>query len=305
MALRMTFGGSPCPSMWGIISETLADTCKTLLHCIGWDQQSFYDEFSDSIPPPIYLPEDLPFKSAKDLSVNIPPNDIGKVDVYIDDNIVIIPDIGDNHLWAIHAIPLAIHTISRSVDTSDYLPRVDIISDKKLKAEGTFEEIKTALGWVINTRSLLISLPTDKHLKWSEEIQKMINSKRASHSQLESTIGRLNHVAGIIPMFRHFLGRLRHALHRSSKHKWTNLRFCEITDLHLSLKFLHCSVQGISINNIVLRKPSIFYRSDASEFGMGGYNLISGLAWRFEIPSNLCLRASLNSLEFLACVITI
>jgi len=94
-------------------------------------------------------------------------------------------------------------------------------------------------------------------------------------------------VAGIFSMFRHFLGRLRHALHRSSKHKWTNLRFCEITDLHLSLKFLHRSVQGISMNNIVLRKPSIFYQSDASEFGMGGYNLISGLAWRFEIPSNL------------------
>ncbi len=105
--------------MWGIISETLADTCKTLLHCIGWDQQSFYDEFSDSIPPPIYLPEDLPFKSAKDLSVNIPPNDIGKVDVYIDDNIVIIPDIGDNHIRAIRAISLAIHSISRPVDTSD------------------------------------------------------------------------------------------------------------------------------------------------------------------------------------------
>jgi hypothetical protein len=38
---------------------------------------------------------------------------------------------------------------------------------------------------------------------------------------------------------------------------------------------------------------------------MGGYNIISGLAWRFEIPIHLQLCATLNSLEFIACVITI
>jgi hypothetical protein len=45
----------------------------------------------------------------------------------------------------------------------DNLPRIDIISAKKLQAEGTFKEVKVILGWVINTRSLLISLPLDKH----------------------------------------------------------------------------------------------------------------------------------------------
>jgi hypothetical protein len=65
------------------------------------------------------------------------------------------------------------------------------------------------------------------------------------------------------------------------------------------------SITGVSINNIVFRKPTTFYCSDASEFGLGGYNIISGRAWRFEIPSHLRLRTSLNSLEFLACVITI
>jgi hypothetical protein len=62
---------------------------------------------------------------------------------------------------------------------------------------------------------------------------------------------------------------------------------------------------GIPINNIIFRSLNIFYRSDALEFGIGGYNLVSGLAWRFELPIELRLRTSLNSLEFLACVITI
>lgn len=226
MALRMTFGGLPCPSMWGIISEKITDTCNTLLHCKSWDHLSLFDSLSDSIPQPIVLPSEIPFKAAKELSVIIPPNDLGKVDVYINDNISIIPNIGDNSLRAIRAIPLAIHSIARPVNQSDDLPRVDIILTKKLRAEGTFEEIKTILGWVVNTRKLLISLPTDKHKKWTADIEKNIESKRISHKQLESLIGRLNHVAGILPMFRHFLGRLHHTLIRSSKHKWTNLKLC-------------------------------------------------------------------------------
>lgn len=32
MALRMTFGGSPCPSLWGYISDTSADLCNALIH---------------------------------------------------------------------------------------------------------------------------------------------------------------------------------------------------------------------------------------------------------------------------------
>jgi len=106
-------------------------------------------------------------------------------------------------------------------------------------------------------------------------------------------------------MLRHFLGRLRHALFRASKHKWTNLCLCEISDLHNCLQMLDHASTGVPINNITFRSPNIFYRSDASEFGIGGYNLVSGSAWRYELPVELRLRNSLNSLEFLACVITI
>jgi len=38
---------------------------------------------------------------------------------------------------------------------------------------------------------------------------------------------------------------------------------------------------------------------------MGGYNLTSGVAWRFKLPADCQLRASINSLEFIACIINI
>jgi hypothetical protein len=45
--------------------------------------------------------------------------------------------------------------------------------------------------------------------------------------------------------------------------------------------------------------------SDASKFGLGGYNIISGKTWHFKLPVDCHLKTSLNSLEFLACTITI
>jgi hypothetical protein len=206
MALRITFGGSPRPSMWGYTSETITDICNTLIQSSSWVYSTIYDEISDTIPQPICLSDDIPFVKSKELAVHLPINDLGKVDVFINDNIAVTPDLGQNITRVIQAIPLGIHSLSRSVDLLDDLPRVDFISAKKLQAEGTFKEVKVVLGWVINTRSLLISLPLDRHTKWSLDISKMISSRETSHDFLESTIGRLNHVAGIIPMLRHFLG---------------------------------------------------------------------------------------------------
>jgi hypothetical protein len=203
------------------------------------------------------------------------------------------------------AIPLAIHSIARPVIPSDPIPRKDIISIKKYRAEGRLGETKIILGWSINTRSLTISLPTEKHKSWVKELEFLINSSKVSKKTLESSLGRLNHVAGIYPPMRHFLVRLYSANHRASKHAWTRLTANENMDLNLIIAFLDSAKEGLSMNNLTFRKPSHLYRSDASEFGLGGYNITSGVAWRFELPVDCRLHTLLNSLEFLACMITI
>jgi hypothetical protein len=177
---------------------------------------------------------------------------------------------------------------------------------KKFIAEGKLEETKTVLGWIINTRNLTISLPPDdKHIKWITDINSLIGKHQVHHKHLCTSIGRLEHIANIIPILRHFLVRICHALARALKHNWTCLTLHKKSDLHLLMKFIDRSTQSISINNLVFLKPTIIYRSDASEFGIGGYNIAEGTGWRFEIPVNLHLRTSINSLEFIACLITI
>jgi hypothetical protein len=159
VALRMRFGGAPCPSMWGVISEIITDIGNSLIQNEMWHHEELYDSISDQLDAPLDLPSTIPFHKSRDLSVYIPPNDKGKVDIYIDDSIGIAPDIASAPLRVMRAIPLAIRSLSRPNSVHDIVPRRDIISLKKLRAEGQLSEIKTVLGWVINTRSLLISLP--------------------------------------------------------------------------------------------------------------------------------------------------
>jgi hypothetical protein len=104
---------------------------------------------------------------------------------------------------------------------------------------------------------------------------------------------------------RHFLGHLYRAMYRAkARQGWTALSPKELQDLGLQADFINLAKSGLSLNNLTYRKPTIIYRSDACEFGLGGYNLVSGRAWRWELPIELQNRTSINSLEFLSCLIT-
>jgi hypothetical protein len=74
VALRMTFGGAPCPSMWGVISESITDVGNALLQNDMWDHDKLYDPISDHLDLPIDLPSSIPFHQTRELSVCIPPN---------------------------------------------------------------------------------------------------------------------------------------------------------------------------------------------------------------------------------------
>ncbi len=225
---------------------------------------------SDTIEKPLSLPDDIPLVPAKELSVALPLNENGYIDIYIDDNIDVTPDLGDHLMRMNRAIPLAIRTLARPLDEDDILPRKDIILLKKFKAEGRLEEVKTVLGWIINTRTLTISLSDDKLRNWSADISMMISSKKAHHKILESTLGCLNHVACVSNPMQQFMGRVYQALSRASAlGGWTRLSLEEVADLQTLSSFLSAAHRGLSLNNLIFHKPMLIYRSDASEFGIG------------------------------------
>ncbi len=102
------------------------------------------------------------------------------------------------------------------------------------------EEQKTVLGWILNTRTLKISLPPHKHLKWCNEIQRLTQIAKVKAKDIEAILGSLNHVACIYHPMRHFLGRIYQAFYRATSSKgWTTLKEAEILDFKTLVVFLN------------------------------------------------------------------
>ena len=62
LALRMTFGGSPCPSQWSCISETMCDLANDLIQCDKWKHRELFSINQARIPSPRRLPDEILLK---------------------------------------------------------------------------------------------------------------------------------------------------------------------------------------------------------------------------------------------------
>eukprot|EP00978_Attheya_sp_CCMP212_P032147 scaffold124038_cov24-Attheya_sp.AAC.3 len=111
--LRQTFGGKACPSVWCNLAEPTTDLANTILSCSSWNPSELHSPLQDKIPPPKSLPDSIPFAPGLEMIVDIPAEDQGKRDIYLDDGVTVSPDIGDNLHRAAAAFPLAVHLMGR------------------------------------------------------------------------------------------------------------------------------------------------------------------------------------------------
>jgi hypothetical protein len=74
-SMRLTFGGSPCPTEFCPISELCANLANDLLHCKEWNPSLLASPNATRIKTPILLDETKEFAQAKDLDVTLVPDD--------------------------------------------------------------------------------------------------------------------------------------------------------------------------------------------------------------------------------------
>jgi hypothetical protein len=72
VALRMTFGGSLNPALWGVISETSTDICNSLLLNSHWHHSTLFDPISDTIDIPLPLADEIPLSCSRSSSFHTP-----------------------------------------------------------------------------------------------------------------------------------------------------------------------------------------------------------------------------------------
>ena len=61
VALRLTFGGSPGPYEWGVLSESICDLSIAIMQDTGWDPTSLCATNGHLFPPPLLMDDSIPF----------------------------------------------------------------------------------------------------------------------------------------------------------------------------------------------------------------------------------------------------
>ena len=105
-----------------------------------------------------------------------------------------------------------------------------------------------------------------------EQFQNIIERPSINDAELRSILGRLENVATIISMFGHFFNNIR-SLQIKAAAKTHNVKIPNRVkeDLKLCKLFLKRARDGVSMNVITFRKPSICSINDAAEHGLGGF----------------------------------
>eukprot|EP00957_Ditylum_brightwellii_P107943 8233778-Ditylum_brightwellii.AAC.1 len=84
MALQLTFGGTPGPYEWGVVSEAICDLANTILHGNAWLPDTLCSPIQHLVLPKRSAPQDVLMGMAEQLNVNITIDPRGTIDVYID-----------------------------------------------------------------------------------------------------------------------------------------------------------------------------------------------------------------------------
>jgi hypothetical protein len=136
LCLRLTFGGSPNPPAWCLVSEIVTDLANEIRDCQAWDPRTTFSPTQPTAPAPIRLPLMIPLSTAEAMGVLAPYTEGGRVDGFIDDLINVFLDTPSNLIRQTQSVPLAMQITSRphGGNTEEPIPRRPILSQWKLEA---------------------------------------------------------------------------------------------------------------------------------------------------------------------------
>jgi hypothetical protein len=270
-----------------------------------WDPQTVHAPCQHLVPDMRLMDDSIPFTKGGELIVDIPVDARGTGDIYIDDLIqaTVVIEGTDNPIQCKCATLLAIDTCVRPKHANEPIPRKDMEARNKLQAEARLEEQKTVLGWLFDTQRLLVKLPTNKFIVWTNIIEEVMQNGTTTVKEMESVIGSLVHHGMAILFVYHFLSRLRDLQVRAKTKQAIRIREECMKNLNLMINMIRIAHEGISMNVIVYQEPTHIYRSDSCPAGLGGYS-DSSFAWRFYLGKGLQFRTTNNLLEHIAAIIT-
>ena len=324
LLLRLSFGGKPHPAIFSTISEAACDLCNDIVEIAEWNPEICKSPLQSMMGPTNRLPAEIPFAKSREMAVDVLARPEGFHDVYLDDMIQIFIDRPEIVSRTSSIVPLALHLLVRPNNDDEPIARNEILAADKMQAEGCPSEEMRVLGWLLDTRRMLIKLPSDKFLNWSKAVDKMLEAKTCTFNEIDSLLGKLTHATKGIPLARYFTKRMRqyvtaltrkyqakYGKHRSpaDEHQpeitgarrgqnrpkpWFRYKVPEAIrpDLRLWTHLLRKAHDGVSFNLLTCRRPSHVFLADSCPFGMGGFSVTTGKAWHCPLDPNIYAQAA-------------
>jgi len=164
ISIRSTFGGKSSCSIFSLLAELMYDLMNKIFNTNRLSALHLSLSYIDYHEEPIKFSSEISFTPAEPLLFDIPTNNNRFVNLYADNFInIYLNKIVDR----IHEATRCFNIITNLFDLffsnvitklSNKVKQKIAISLRNLKGEGTLSELKKVLGWMIDTRYLLIAL---------------------------------------------------------------------------------------------------------------------------------------------------
>ena len=313
---RLSFGGRPHPAMFSVFSEVACDLCNDITDLEEWHPRICHSPLQEMMGPICRLDDSIPFHPGQPLAVDVETKPKGFHDVYLDDMVQVFIDNDANTQRTPSIVPLVLHMIVRPLADDEPIHRTAILAEDKMKAEGAPSETMRVLGWLLDTRRLLLILPRDKFLGWTKQIQAILHPQRryCTFDEIESLLGKMTHACKGIPNALFYTKRMQAFKTKIikryvAKHPpattdsestnqgkppprprpWFRYTLPQSirTDLEMWIKLLDRAHEGESMNLLTCRVPTNVVIADSCPYGMGGFSLRTGKAWHVALDPEI------------------
>lgn len=136
------------------------------------------------------------------------------------------------------------------------------------------------LGYNINSQLMYIAIPPDRLQQVLHECQEWLTKERATHTSIQSLVGKLVHLANCVRHARKFTSRILATLRsmNDSGKDWTTLG----QEFKLDIQwFLAYSETANGVSPLTPAKEIIYIECDSSLEGGGGNSLTHYYKWKY------------------------
>ncbi|KAL3823338.1 hypothetical protein ACHAXA_010473, partial [Cyclostephanos tholiformis] len=306
--LVLPMGWTNSPPIFSTATETIADLANTRLVAGATAQPHPLDDLAESIqsiaPLPPTCPSHVP-SIPRDPALPRLGKRLSYIDVFVDDFVGLAQDATDSSSNRRRVRRILLHAVDdvfRPLKPGDSPTRQEPVSLSKLrKGDCSWSTMKSVLGWIIDTSTLTIHLPSHRAARLAEILASLPwTQRRTSISKWHTVLGELRSMSLALPGSRNIFSTMQNALTSRTKgrvalHKGVHDALDDFRWLHR-----HISTRPTRIAELVPLQPVAEGHHDASATGAGGiwfpspsltprtgYTNTSPLAWRFRWPQEV------------------